>query len=448
LSFVPGREQGIVAYTDATGHYRIPGAPVGHIRLRAEAPGWAAATKSLEVGRAVVSCDFELVPGSSLQGVVFDKDGKAIPFAKIRATCSVSSAFCADTTTREDGMFEFVSVLRAGYSLKAEHEDFVTQELGPISAPAHNIRVRMQRLPSVQVQVNSKHGWMLREFDVMVKQVVPKNAVYRNTLVPRQHVVTNPGIPGLIRKLPPSDMPYVLQIEAPDHAHGFSEPFLAAPDTDPVFQMVRLGEGGSIEMQVLSHDGKFLQGVVAFTTPIPFQDDPISAHDMATTDTNLTRAVAKSGMDGHLTLSLLAPGRYMVKLVHPEHCSRLLSDIDVVSGDTTRLGKLVLVRGTRVSGAVTPAKRIDSLLRVLVVRRDMPTSPTPQDTFCVGDTVISPNGSFRFKARIPPGRYHVVVGRSNRPDSEYSSVLPLMTREIVLDENTPDLTLNLQAPQK
>ena len=448
FSFVPGRENGLMVQTDSAGRYLISRIPAAAVKIGAVASGFARTEKEVSAMPATIArCDFQLSKGSEISGTITDTQGKGVCAARISARAEQLTR-PIEVRSGRDGRFLLMGVLPGSYELQVSHDGFAPKSLASVAAPTTGVHVSLQRLASIHVQVNGAKGWMLSSYDVTVKRVASGSDAFESTSIPCMHIRTAPGEFGLITGLHPSVTPYVLQVGAPGHAHGFSEPFEVCLDQEPALIAVHLDVGAGMEGQVYGSDGEPLAGVLVMTLPCELGDGPLAAHRMSKMNTNITKTWAHTDSNGMLSIPLLAPGLYFLRLSHPQYSDITIRNIELRKREIKKLPAIQMQRGTMLSGQVH-LSRVSPGTIIKVAVWSVLDGQSGQKIPIIGEAVVLPDGRFKISKRFPPGKYRVVVGRAS--DLEPYSRIDTddtLTREIEIDGTKAELAIDLEPSRK
>lgn len=440
VSQIPGREHGILVKTDASGFFRAVNIPSGVHNVTAVAPGYARFVHSNVTinEQSENRLNFELAQGMSIAGKVLDTSGNGIPRAKITAVAmSSKTPVTADSFADENGDFEILGLLEGPYQMTAKAEGFVDASEKPIMAGTKELELVVEKQGSVRVSVVGKNGQRVREYSVVVKKYFsgqpqpvnpggptpnlpdqPPVAVepsYGNTMIPMQNI-RNPkdGI-AVIEGLEPPD-PYALQINARGYAMAFSEPFTISVDAESPLVTVILNEGGVIAGQVVAPNGQPLPGVNVETRPNDLDDNPFTAMFASLIPSKVTRTQVQTDAKGMFEIKLLNPGRYQLKVTHPEYVETAKKDNEVVVGQTLNLQPIVMLTGCVLTGVVRVTGKATGQVKVSVNSKTDPNSPLPRTAGFQCEAFTDNEGRYVMPKRLAPGLYEVMAAQQTLPN--------------------------------
>ena len=410
LAVTPGRENGIVVKTDASGAYRCEDAPAGPVTITALAAGCSRVERAgIVLNKDTQNThDFELAPGKSIAGTVVAADGSPIPSAVVTGIAiSSKTPMQVEVRSGRDGRFELLGLVEGLYQLGAVAEGFSRAQPKPVDTaePGETV-ITLEKLGMAQAKVYGKTGRLLSEYTLVVKTSAPGQDLFGNTNIPARHV-RNPkdGI-GVVEGLDPGS--YVFQVEAGGHARAFSESFNIAVGQNPPLVTVRMNEGGVIEGVVFGRDGAPLPGASVSTLQGDLDESPVAKLFGGLVPCNITKATVNTDAQGKFRIAMLNEGKYHVKVAHPDHFDVRFRELEVHSGQTLTVPDVRMEAGTVVLGLVrvdgVPAGQIQVAVSAVVdpARPGVPFH-------CEAQT--GSDGKFTLGRRLPPGRYQIVASR-------------------------------------
>ncbi len=401
---VPGRENGITAEADASGHYRIENVdPVGIFKMTAVAPDYAKAEKtevSLNVG-TVNRVDFELSPGFSIAGIITGPTGKPVPYAKITAyALSQKVSQTEETRTNENGKFEVIGLQQGSFTVVAEAPGFVKGEDKPIPSGKQDVHIVLEKQGMVTVQVFGKSGTPQRNYQIWLKTYFEGQQIYGGTNVYKKVERAPNGITTLEGINP---MDYVVEVHAKRHAKAYSEPFkILVSQTELPTVTVRLNEGGVIEGVVVNGAGQPIADATVKTKPNKLFDNPLV--QMFQVPYRITKSQVQTNARGEFRIPLLNDGQYQVRFIHRDYCTLTTDDNKVIAGESTNVGQVRMIQGALLSGIV----RVNGIPRgqVKVAVSSVPDGKeTTTPTMFSCEAITDNNGQYILSKRLPPGTY-------------------------------------------
>jgi protocatechuate 3,4-dioxygenase beta subunit len=447
ISPIPGLERGVVAKVDAAGNYRFENAPNGIVTISAVAPKYARIEKAntLINAEGETEVSFELPTGMNIAGTVTDANNMPVAGAKVDAN-AISSKLPAHGDTRSDaaGKFDIIGLLEGPYVVSAIAPGFVRFEVKPVQSGEQSLQIRLDKQGSARLRVFGKDGKRLAGYRMATKKYFEGKEHFGNTDIPAR--AARPDAAGVVTVEGLDPGSYVFEVEARGHAKAYSEPFAVTLGGEPPLIDVHLNEGGVIEGVVNAAGGKPLIGVQVQTLPNHYMDNPFFAMLGGLVPTKITSTSATTDSNGRYRLTLLAPGEYQIKFVHPDYYEVSLRGQMVQTGQTTTLPDVLLSSGTVISGLARVGGKPASQVKVTVN-----TAPDPAQTDVSAmfhcEAISGNDGQFVLPKRIPPGRYQVMAARQTLANPMLQIADYAKTKqEIVLAQGQAKFTLNIQIP--
>ncbi|MHC5072965.1 MAG: carboxypeptidase regulatory-like domain-containing protein, partial [Planctomycetota bacterium] len=400
---VPGRENGITAEVDASGHYRIENVdPVGIFKMTALAPDYSKEEKtdiSLELG-AVNRVDFELSPGFSIAGIITGPTGKPVPYAKITAyALSQKVSQTEETRTDQDGKFEVLGLQQGSFTIVAEAPGFVKGEDKPIPAGKKDVHIVLEKQGMVTVQVFSKSGSPLRSYQVWLKTHFDGQEIFGNTNVYKK-VERSPTGTTTLEGIDPMD--YVVEVQAKGHAKAYSEPFKIVASQQEVPKItVRMDEGGVIAGVLVNGAGQPIAGATVKTRPNKLIDNPLV--EMFQVPYRITKTQVSTNKNGEFRINLLNDGLYQLRFIHRDYCTLTTNNTKVIGKEVTDIGQVRLVQGALLTGVVRVNGVPRGQVKVAVSSVADAQNPSPAPFSC--EAITDNQGTYILSKRLPPGSY-------------------------------------------
>ncbi|MGA1606263.1 MAG: carboxypeptidase regulatory-like domain-containing protein [Planctomycetota bacterium] len=414
----PGREDGITVRTDAAGNFRFDHVAEGFVTVRAVAPGFAAVEqRALEVRPIHAEpkpLRFELPRGASISGDVRAQDGSPIPGARIEALHLASrEPFQAIGRSRGDGTFEVLGLLEGPYLLRVEAQGFIGTERKPVASGARNERFELLEKGSVRLEVRGQ-GVPPPQFDALVRGYDAEHDALRAVQDAQVQPFLRKDLDGdgtcVLRGLDPGT--YVIQVDAPGFARGFSAPFAVQAGETDVPVLVELGPGGTLVGRCFDERGGPLAGVTVETVAAFADESPLMEILGTAIPMRTTSAETQTGADGRFLLRTLAPGEYRLRFRATDRAGTSRSGILVVDGRQLDIGPVTLVRGARIEGTVRVDGALAGQIKISITSLEArPDQPTVHAT-----AVSDDQGRFTLDRRLPPGRYQGQAARQTLPN--------------------------------
>ena len=448
LTPTPGREMGLTVEADANGNYRCESVPAGSMHVSAVAPGYA----RFEQQNVQVHADqptelhFELSPGLSIAGIVIDGSGVPVPEVKLNATAiSSKTPGIAEARSGPDGRFEILGLLEGPYIVNAVAPSHVKSEVKPVHAGETELRVVLERQGSARIQVWGKDGRLLTAYTLTLKRYMAGQEHFGNLL--RDPIPAKPDRDGVTTVEGLDAESYVFQVEAPQHAMAFSDPFQVVLGGDPPTVIVRLDEGGILEGIVTDVGGQPLAGVAVSTMPNDYDENPFTVMFGAMMPVKVTRKTLQTDARGYYRFNLLNPGMYQLKFAHAQYIETFLKHQVVQTGQTTTVPSVTMTPGTVLTGQVLVDGKPGGQVKVnvsAVVEPNPAGQPAPSFGFSC-EAFTDPEGKFLMPKRLPPGRYQVTAMRQALENPLFGIVDVMKTKQefLVGSQTTQNVTIQI-----
>ncbi len=403
ISPTPGRENGYVVETDASGNYSIPNVNKdGIFNLEATAPNFATEfKKNLRVrDQKSLEINFALSRGYLIAGTVADPQGKPIAKAKVTAAALDGKSNQIEITYSDsEGNFSIPGLRESPFLMIAEATGYTKTQEKPVPAGKADLILSMERQGTVIVQVLDKAGRPQTNYNAHVKTQFPGQEYYGNTAVRKKVRGATDGVSEL-QGLDP--MNYVVQITAHKHAKCYSEPFtITAGQQEPAKVEVNLHEGGILQGKVTDESGSPLAGIDLQTLPNRHIETPF--HKIFQVPYIITKRKTKTDSEGNFRIPLLNEGKYRLELTSIDFCTVALDDLDVRTGDTNTVPTVTMIQGTLVTGTTMVKGKLSGQVKVTVSVVNDPLNPQPFSSEAISDN----DGRFVLNKRLKPGDYTV-----------------------------------------
>jgi hypothetical protein len=293
------------------GRYGFEGLAPAAYHVTATAPGFAAT--SAAAGRALViaagerrsDVDIELRPGGALvAGTVLDATGGPIGGARVRAVRSQVPAFVLETTSEDDGSFEFA--LAGGYvKVSGQADGYAPAQVGVV-APTRDVELVL--VPGSRVEGVVVEAGTGRPLSDVVVRAVPQQ--FRNPRLERSAITQaggafaiaglEPGTYALVAKgdRVQGEAPQPIAVELAQHLSGVKIEVVAAAEV-----LGRVVERGS--------QTPCREGTVVLGSPSPLEPPPPAPPGAAGLSPGKEQ-VAAIEADGSVHFPGVPPGLYYV----------------------------------------------------------------------------------------------------------------------------------------
>lgn len=413
---LPGREQGLAAYTEADGSYAIRNAPAtGVVQMSAVAPGFARVVKKdIDLAAAATTAiDFGLPPGLVLEGSVVDTAGQPIARAQLEVWSKVSSTPACRGQTRADGSFQVLGLRDGKHLVKVRARGYQDLDLPEVAAGGEDLRITLRPRAHVLVRAIAPDGRGIPDFRAGLRRLFAgkdggRDQIGRVADVPDQRARLAPGVEALeMLHVPPGS--FVVQVTADGFAKSRSVAFTVDEATALLRIDVPLTAGAELRGVVVGEDGQPLAGATVRTQAdgaVP--DNPLWRMLRQNAPDDFTEAAATTGADGGFALTHLAFADYQLEITHADACRAFVGGLALRQVERRDLGTVRLATGALVFGRATVGGSVRGQVRlVLATAVDAgPPPPNPVDTVLL-ETVTDSTGAFRFPRRVPAGSYEL-----------------------------------------
>ncbi|MCA8955545.1 MAG: carboxypeptidase regulatory-like domain-containing protein [Planctomycetes bacterium] len=401
LTPIPGRENGILATANQNGEYELRNLdPSTMYSMTASADGYARDERHELQFTADQrhQLDFRLPPGLDIGGTVVNPQGKPVVAAKITvAALSQKSRLVEETRTDNAGRFLLSGIRDGVYSVAAEAEGFQRVEEKPINAGEKELKITLEPLGAVLVTVLDDQKRPVANFHVNLKPAFKGQDSFGNPLVSKP---VKGATDGTVKITGVNPMTYVAEVHAAGFAKNFSERFtITEAMQNPPHVTVELNRGGEIVAVITDSRGAPAVGVQVKTEPEGLIENPFFS--MFPVPYTITKREVRTGKDGRVRFAMMFPGKYQLRLQHPEFCTDVVKDVIVEVGKTNDLGNVQISRGCLVSGFATVAGAVQGQVKVNVSAENDPKNPQPLSCEAISDN----DGAFLLNKRLKPGRY-------------------------------------------
>ncbi|HLQ38850.1 MAG TPA: carboxypeptidase-like regulatory domain-containing protein [Planctomycetota bacterium] len=255
----------------------------------------------------------------------------------------------------------------------------------------------------------------------------------------------------LIRNLP--DGEHVLQITASQDARTRSAPFTVVGSAQLADLTVQLTRGGVLTGRVGDAAGKPIAGALVSSyldTDLDPGSDSFALIRKLLPDV-VTVTSARTDAAGRYQLPLLASGRYLLRVEHPDFCSSIVRHLLVADETPIEVPPIMLARGAIVEGKVVVAGQTGQVKVTISTPQQVATDVKPGYYFAFTlSTVVDDHGHFRFERRLPPGNYEISAYRSipNNPLGEIAAAMRQTARPLTVEVGQDRIQQDFELPAK
>ena len=408
---LPGNEDGITVTANMAGYYRFESILPLDIPLSFEAwgKGYSRGGESdvilteKEFNRTL---DFKLDRGYPISGRVTGPDDQGMSGVKVVANpFSSQTASPVETRTDSDGFYELPDLAEGQYSVEATKPGFGKDARTPVKAGDKQVNLRLEKQGGILVTVVDKKGKPVKSYRMEVKRWFDDatGGSYGRGMPAIE--VRSPDGQKEVGGLEAGD--WAVQVTSPKFAKTYSNKFTVAegPQQGQEIKVV-MNEGGTIEGYVYDEVGKPVAGATIETLDNSFQDNPLMALFGALMQVKNSQVTKASNSKGRFILPKLTPGKYQIRVQHPNYSRAYIKDIQVTEGQKTVLSKIVIKQGCRIEGHVTYRGMPAVNAKVTITMQ--PDNPNEAPQHYVFDTVYTDTkGNYKSSRQLPAGRYEV-----------------------------------------
>lgn len=370
--------------TGADGRYRLENLPAGRLDLVAEADGYLAASRALELeeGAHLEAGDLELGSGLSIAGQVVDERGAPLRGAMVSVYGAAAGG--GSGTTSPEGRFEVRGLGPGVYTLQAWAEGFANRVVEGVSAGDLSVHLVLGRNGRIEGQLLAAGGRPETAFSFVLRSEgytysAPADAAHDGRFV--------------LAEVPPGV--YELEVSVPGYAPARVASVAVAAGEVTRGVVVRLAQGGTVRGVVVA--GRERRPVEGATV-------------MVESEVGVTAAgveAVRTGPDGEFTLRNVPEGVHTLRVVHPDHAEAFVAGVRASEGGVTQGLEVLLSQGGLVRG------------RVL---RSEDQRPVAGAAVYVGDTYGETDAQGVFAVRAQAGLYTIRVWAEGRQEGEVRDV--------------------------
>lgn len=417
--------------TDSSGVFEFRNLAANNYVVTAHKEGYASRTQfnvSLAFGKRDADeeqVELQLEEAVFLGGMVTDEDGGPVPKAMVRAVNLNANYACNGfTTTDPAGSFLFPDLAPGFYQVTATADGYGEAKETRVEAGTNDLVLRMPRQAVVEGYVIAEAtGNPVRNYTIKLRRYDRGNAPQ-----PTRIEETVSSAKGRFRLGDVSPGRYRVFVLARGFAPGESEDFTVAKGDALSGIEVRLRAGGSIRAVLHDVSGSAVSGARIKLLENSYEDNAFTQLFAAleTYQLGFDRDAA-SNAEGRFHIDHIPPGSYQIRVTHPHFASLYEKNVDVVEGQPTDLGDLILHAGGTIQGIVYNTAGGALAGQVVMVRAEKGMQRQAR---------TGKDGRFRV-GQLPPGPYTV-------------SLYPEMTQnpfEAVLKSQKTQVTVDVPADQ-
>ena len=392
------------------GRYLIPNVAPGNRTLNVVADGYANQTKGgLSFrGEEPMTLDVTLEIAEMICGKVISKAGAPVAGAKVLAmSFSNANKQCRDTVLAdENGEFCLASLAAGQYTIAVTANGFRAGHENRVKTGGAGLVIELVEQGMVSGRVIAGEGAPTGEYTVQLRQTHPGQTI--TSRIGKAVAFTEPD--GSFSIECAQSGTYVVEAITKGYAPTFSDEFRYTQGQPMTNVIVRLAQGGQITGQVVGPGGETVARPRITTHS---NDWTNSLFDRALGDqfpTNATLKAVTGGGAGRFKLQYLNPETYQIRVRAPGYCEAVVKDVVVTEGNATDLGKVELLRGGEITGAVMDAAgQAVANARVNLNPDGQGSGEIPQ-TYTVK---TGADGKYRI-ANVMPGRYKLSAARGGQ----------------------------------
>ncbi len=408
---LPGNEDGITVTANNFGYYKFDSVLPLDMPLSFEAwgKGYAKGGESdvvLTEKDYNRTLDIKLAKGYPITGRVTGPDEKGMPRVKVMALpFSTQSATPAETFTDNEGFYQLPDLAEGQYTVEATKTGYGKDARTPVKAGDEQVNLRLEKQGGILVTVVDKKGKPVKSYRLEVKRWFDDasgGSYGRGTPAVE---VRDPDGQKEIGGLEAGD--WAVQVTSPKFAKTYSDNFTVADGPQQSMEVkVVMNIGGTIEGFVYDQAGRPVAGATIETLDNSFQDNPLMEIFGALMQVKNSQVSKATNSKGRFVLQKLTPGKYQIRVQHPNYSRNYIRDIQVTEGQKTVLARIVIKQGCRVEGHVTYRGMPAVNAKVMITMQPSEGGDTPQHY--VFDTVYTDlKGNFKSSRQLPAGKYEI-----------------------------------------
>mgnify|MGYP002713136502 CR=1 FL=1 len=407
---LPGNEDGITINANQLGYYKFESVLPLDIPLSFEAwgKGYSKGSESdvvLTEKDYNRTLDFKLDRGYPISGRVTGPDDKGMPRVKVVATpFSTTNPTIGEAWTDSEGFYKLADLAEGQYTVEATKPGFGKDARTPVKAGDEQVNLRLEKQGGILVTVVDKKGKPVKSYRLEVKRWFDDatGGSYGRGM-PAVEVRDADGQKE-IGGVEPGD--WAVQVTSPKFAKTYSDKFTVAEGPQQGIEVkVVMNDGGAIEGYVYDEAGQPVKGATIETLDNTFQDNPLMVLFGALIQVKNSKVTKATDSKGRFFLDKLTPGKYQIRVQHPNYSRNYVKDIQVSEGQKTVLSKVVIKQGCRVEGFVSH-RGMPAVNAKVTITMQPGESETPQHY--VFDTVYTDGkGNYKSSRQLPPGRYEL-----------------------------------------
>jgi protocatechuate 3,4-dioxygenase beta subunit len=336
-----GQQNGDASATGADGTFRVV-APAGSFRFSAHHAAHAPGTSEVVTHDGVTprgGIEIRLEAGAALAGVVVDRAGAAVPWARVRAAVAVAGfswGRTRETTADGDGVFRLEALPRAAIDVVAANE-LATSETARVDlaqGDRGDVRLALDLDGAIAGIVVDGAGRPVEGAQVHADHddaVDRKDGHLRDT----ELALTDSGGAFAFHGLRPGA--YELRAT---RSQGQLESLLLAKEVK--------ANAGDTAVKIVLHTGGSIAGTVRFADG---RTPPMFTVSLGVWGS----AIPVAHPDGKFDVRDLPPRTYEVTIRGPGFTERILSSVAITADKAVDLGTIVVERGRSISGRVVDA---------------------------------------------------------------------------------------------
>lgn len=368
--------------------------------------------------------------GQPIAGRVFGPDDEPVVGAGIMAMkYSNSMSSRGEAVTDENGNFLIQDLGQGSYNLSVTAKGYRVARHNRVQVGDVNVQVEMIRQACISGKVLDSEGKPVTDFTAVVLRTSapsddPQQApIYENTDVKEQIEASADGTYTLCGLNPGT---FVLKIRTKGLAPSLSQAFTVADGQVLPDVTVQLSQGGSIKGRLVDANGAGISGARLVTLDDEHGDANLDPFLGGLVDTSTTQRRGKSDGEGYFELDLLNPGRYRLKVEHPQYTTQVVGGLVVNDGAASDVGALAmqgggLVKGTVFDGAGTAVAR--ATVRLLRTDHD--------ETFSY-QVRTDAAGVYQIE-HVKPGSYKLSAMRSANGADAFNTLIEQQSSEVTLN---------------
>lgn len=347
--------------TNDAGIYRFDNVAFKTFEVTVSAEGYTTQRKQNNVhfdNKQERVIDFSLTPGTFISGTCQDGQNMPLEGVKVEATQVQNKDFISMGVafSQADGSFFIENLAEGKYVVRAAKEGYSEDVKQHIPGGRSDLNLVLKTRGGVSGTVRDwKTQEPIRKFKITTMMSrggtrPPKRQKINESFNDKEGFYS-------ITDLDPGT--YTFQVSADGYANTTSDEVTVVRDYTINNVDIYMNRGGEISGSLVNKSGQPLKNVKVTLNENNFQDNPFY-QVFAALGGPKGREKKKNTFtngQGKFQMDLIVPGTYQVAFEHEDYTGKAINDVEVLMGQNTALGQIMLTEGAKVYGTVYTAAR-------------------------------------------------------------------------------------------